>query len=321
MSSIYGSYPYNAYGPAFGASAPSNPYSLGNSISEAQGGVAFYLPIVGTQYAWKNSKNIGKGRGFWGAFKSDLKRTDKGIKGIVEGENAYNAHAGLIKQRRLMKEYSKLYFKGGAPMSKEMQELARDVYEGKNLELASEKLAEFNSKAGQNAAGFFSKAKDSIKAPLKPLFESKAWGVFSGSKIGKLLKQGGAGTFAVLEGIIATATEIIPAFQQAGLLGGLKQICKSSVNVAAGVGGFIGGEALCAPLGAMLGSALGPIGTMIGGFIGGIAGGFILSSQAKRVARGIVGKSVVENINENQFNGYPVNNPFADTINPYSSIS
>ena len=234
MSSIYGSYPYNAYGPAFGASAPSkNPYSLGNSINEAGGGVAFYLPIVGTQYAWKNSRNISKGRGFWGAFKSDLKRTGNGVKNIAEGENAYNAHANLIKQKRLMKEYSKLYFKGGASMSGEMQELARDVYEGKNLELASEKLAEFNAKASQNAAGFFSKTKNSLKASMKPLFESKAWEVFSGSKIGKLLKQGGAGTFAILEGLIATFTEVIPAFQQAGLLGGLKQICKSSVNVAA----------------------------------------------------------------------------------------
>ena len=71
----------------------------------------------------------------------------------------------------------------------------------------------------------------------------------------------------------------------------------------------------------MIGSVFGPIGTMIGGFIGGIAGGFILSSQAKRLARGIVGKSVVENINEKQFNGYPVNNnPFAGNVDPYSSI-
>ena len=118
----------------------------------------------------------------------------------------------------------------------------------------------------------------------------------------KFLIKGGAIPFAILETGISLFTEVIPAFAKGGITGGIKQLGKTGANVAASVSGWIAGEAVGAPLGAAIGSLFGPIGAMVGGFIGGVAGGFILSDQSKRLVQGIVGKSVVEEMESKELN-------------------
>lgn len=127
-----------------------------------------------------------------------------------------------------------------------------------------------------------------------------------------LCKGAGAMFMGIVEGGIEMFTEVVPAFKMDGLTGGIKQIFKSGTKVAASVGGWIAGEAagsaagagIGAAIGGTIGTVFGPLGTALGIKIGGIVGtvlggfigGFFASSAAKEIASSVVGKSVREQI-------------------------
>ena len=119
-------------------------------------------------------------------------------------------------------------------------------------------------------------------------------------KFGKLAKRGGAVFDAVIEGGMALFTEVIPAFKNGGFKSGMKQIGKSTVQVAGSVGGWVAGAKGGAAIGAAIGSIFPGAGTAIGGAIGGIVGGLLGSSLLSGIAKKITGKNESEKIAEQQ---------------------
>lgn len=114
------------------------------------------------------------------------------------------------------------------------------------------------------------------------------------SGFGQAMGKSGAGWMAVIDGVMETFTQVMPAFQ-IGAKEGFKQIGKSAVKVIAGAGGWLAGDAIGKGIGAAIGTAICPgIGTAIGTFVGGFIGGMVGSAAAGKVAKAVTGKSEVE---------------------------
>jgi len=160
-----------------------------------------------------------------------------------------------------------------------------------------EELPQLDAKYGslEKAAGSNSKISAGIKKFFSSAAKSQAYKDFSQSWFGKLFHRGGGLLFLGIEGTVETITEIIPAFKQKGLWGGLLQIGKSAFNIAFGIAGFILAEWAAAPLGAAIGARIGgALAVEVGRIIVGMGAGFIAGDQAKRLSKMIVGKNVAE---------------------------
>lgn len=121
-----------------------------------------------------------------------------------------------------------------------------------------------------------------------------------GSGFGQAMGKSGAGWMAVIDGVMETFTQVMPAFQ-IGAKEGFKQLGKSAVKVVAGAGGWLAGDAIGKGIGAAIGTAICPgIGTAIGTFVGGFIGGIVGSAAAGKAAKAITGKSEVELAQEKQ---------------------
>lgn len=141
--------------------------------------------------------------------------------------------------------------------------------------------------------GFLGKLLDKI--PGYKALRSSGFGQMMGNK------GTGAGWMAVLDGVIETFTQVVPAFQQGGAEAGFKQIAKSGAKVVAGTAGFVAGDVAGRAIGAAIGTFICPgIGTAIGSFLGGFIGGVTGSAVAGKATQAIVGKSEIEKIQEKQ---------------------
>lgn len=120
------------------------------------------------------------------------------------------------------------------------------------------------------------------------------------AKLLPIMKKGGAGPWAVLQGGMELFTQVIPSFTKLGFGSGLKQLFKSTVKTAASVAGWVGGEMVGTSIGAAVGTVLCPIpvvGTALGAIVGGaigLAGGLAGSWLAGKVADKVVGKNELE---------------------------
>ncbi len=116
---------------------------------------------------------------------------------------------------------------------------------------------------------------------------------------GKAMGRSGAGFMAVIDGLIKTTTDVVPAFQQLGFKSGMKQIGKSATEVAIGSVGWLAGDALGMSVGAAIGTAICPgVGTAIGGFLGRFIGGAVAGAAAAKAAKAITGKTEIEKAQE-----------------------
>lgn len=183
----------------------------------------------------------------------------------------------------------------------------------KNVDKALKETAQAGKK------GIFSKMAGYAAKPFKWLggkitssgaykwLEGTKYGGQALSKLGgfaKVAKKGGAVFDLVIEGGAQLFGEVIPAFKNGGVGAGIKQLGKSSVQVAGSVGGWALGASLGTKAGAAIGTAICPgIGTAAGaviGAVGGIIGGLIGSSLFSGIAKKITGKSENDKIEEKQ---------------------
>lgn len=178
---------------------------------------------------------------------------------------------------------------------------------GRLTRMASYTGSKISSIIPENTKNFYSGIKTAFKnkiATPAAVFISKHPTLAKGAEF---FKGKGAIFAGVVDGLLETFTEVIPAFKLGGLTGGIKQIFKSGVKVAATVAGWVAGEAAGTSAGMAIGAAVGSVipvvGTAIGAFIGGacgLIGGFFAASAASEIAKNIVGKSVREQMAEEQ---------------------
>ena len=125
------------------------------------------------------------------------------------------------------------------------------------------------------------------------------------SGFGQALKKSGAGMMMAIDGGVELLTNVVPTFSQLGVGAGLKQLGKSTVKVAAGTAGWLGGDAAGKAIGSAIGTLICPgIGTAIGGFIGGFLGGMVGCSLAGRLTKKVVGPSELEKHQKEQTQQY-----------------
>lgn len=166
--------------------------------------------------------------------------------------------------------------------------LARLHAKGGEKAYDAKTVSNFASEAGKTVQKEYAKTATAAKAT-----ESTGLAV----KAKNALKSGGFKGMAVIEGIIETFTEVIPAFEL-GTDKGIRQIGKSAVTVSAGAAGWCvgaaAGGAVGAKAGALAGTAICPgVGTAVGAIIG-LAGGIVGSWAARKAAKAVVGKSETE---------------------------
>ena len=113
------------------------------------------------------------------------------------------------------------------------------------------------------------------------------------TKIVKGLSKLNIGSFFAFN-MLFSLTEVVPAFKDGGVVGGVKQIGKSvagaAVDAVAYAGGMKLGAMAGAKVGAMIGTAGGPVGAAIGAVAGIVLGG-VASTVGAKLCKGIFGKN------------------------------
>lgn len=143
-------------------------------------------------------------------------------------------------------------------------------------------------------------ANTAAKAAAATAAEATTKTAKAGNWFKSAIKSGGFKGMAIIEGVLETVTEVIPAFSHSAS-SGVKQTAKSAVTVAASATGWCVGAKAGASAGAAIGTAIFPgIGSAIGGVIGGLAGGIIGSWGARKVSKAVVGKSFSEQQEEQE---------------------
>lgn len=264
--------------------------TFGSNIKSTVGSAALFegLPLV--KYL-KNCKKLS------GSVISDGMRTlgesnSAALQNLLKGQGKLTERiANFIKTSNSsnkiyaeLKSAAKLQTKASSAAAK-----AAEISEKLLANPESKHLSKLAEKAAAKAETAAAKAAATSTGTTVASTAAKSAGKFG--KIGKFMKNSGAGFMLAFSGIIEGVTEVIPTFKELGFQKGIKQLGKSAVKVAGDTFGFIAGQQAGVAAGTAIGTAICPgIGTAVGavcGFVGGMLGSWAMG----KVTKAVTGKS------------------------------